>query len=74
MCYMYILYYMYNYIYIYMYNTLVGVNMVLAEFIEFKHGLYKSCGINVSHGYYARTHVRLESNIISNNVLYYNII
>ena len=29
--------------------------MVLAESIEFKHGLYKSCGMNVSHGNYART-------------------
>ena len=26
-------------------EDMVGVNMVLAEFIEFKHGLYKSCGI-----------------------------
>ena len=24
---------------------LVGVNMVLAEFVKFKHGLYKSCGL-----------------------------
>ena len=29
--------------------------MVLAQFIDFKHGRYKSCGINASHGYYART-------------------
>ena len=28
---------------------MVGVNMVLAEFIKFKHGLYKCCGINVHH-------------------------
>ena len=24
---------------------MVGENMVLAEFVKFKHGLYKSCGI-----------------------------
>ena len=29
---------------------MVGVNMVLAEFIEFKHGLYKSCGIECFEG------------------------
>ena len=26
-------------------ENMVGVNMVLAEFVRFKHGLYKSCGI-----------------------------
>ena len=34
---------------------MVGVNMVLAEFAKFKHGLYKSCGIECSEGSYART-------------------
>ena len=29
---------------------MVGVNMVLAEFIEFKHGLHKSCGIECFEG------------------------
>ena len=35
-------------------ENMVGVNMVLAEFVKFKHGLYNSCGI-VFWGYYART-------------------
>ena len=26
-------------------ENMVGVNMVLAESVEFKHGLYQSCGI-----------------------------
>ena len=26
-------------------ENMVGVNMVLAELVKFKHGLYKSCGI-----------------------------
>ena len=26
-------------------ENMVGVNMVLAESVQFKHGLYKSCGI-----------------------------
>ena len=26
-------------------ENMVGVNMVLAEFVKFKRGLYKSCGI-----------------------------
>ena len=26
-------------------ENMVGVNLVLAEFVKFKHGLYKSCGI-----------------------------
>ena len=25
--------------------NMVGVNMVLAQFVEFKHGLHKSCGV-----------------------------
>ena len=25
--------------------NMVGVNMVLAQFVKFKHGLYKSCGL-----------------------------
>ena len=29
--------------------------MVLAEFIKVKHVLYESCGLNVHHGYNART-------------------
>ena len=29
---------------------MVGVNMVLAEFVKFKHGLYKSCGIECFEG------------------------
>ena len=29
--------------------------MVLAEFIKLKHGLYKSCDININPGYNART-------------------
>ena len=35
-------------------ENMVGVNMVLAEFIRLKHGLYKSCGI-VFWGCCART-------------------
>ena len=30
---------------IYIYIYMVGVNMVLAEFVKLKDGLYKSCGI-----------------------------
>ena len=30
--------------------NMVGVNMVLAEYIKFKHGLYKSCGIECFEG------------------------
>ena len=30
--------------------NMVGVNMVLAEFVKFKHGLYKSCGIEWLEG------------------------
>ena len=29
---------------------MIGVNMVLAEFVQFKHGLYKSCGIEWYEG------------------------
>ena len=31
-------------------ENMVGVSMVLAEFVEFKHGLYKSCGIKCVEG------------------------
>ena len=31
-------------------ENMVGVNMVLAEFVKFKHGLYKSCGIECFEG------------------------
>ena len=31
-------------------ENMVGVNMVLAEFVKFKHGLYKSCGIEWFEG------------------------
>ena len=31
-------------------ENMVGVNMVLAEFVKFKHGLYKSCGIEWLEG------------------------
>ena len=31
-------------------ENMVGVNMVLAEFVRFKHGLYKSCGIECFEG------------------------
>ena len=31
-------------------ENMVGVNMVLAEFIKFKRGLYKSCGIEWFQG------------------------
>ena len=30
--------------------NMVGVNMVLAEFVKFKHGLYKSCGMECFEG------------------------
>ena len=30
--------------------NMVGVNMVLAEFAKFKHGLYKSCGVECFEG------------------------
>ena len=31
-------------------ENMVGVNMVLAWFVKFKHGLYKSCGIECVEG------------------------
>ena len=31
-------------------ENMVGVNMVLAESVKFKHGLYKSCGIECFEG------------------------
>ena len=31
-------------------ENMVGVNMVLAEFIKFNHGLYKPCGIECFEG------------------------
>ena len=31
-------------------ENMVGVNMVLAEFVKLKHGLYKSCGIERFEG------------------------
>ena len=31
-------------------ENMVGVNMVLAEFVRFKHGLYRSCGIEWFEG------------------------
>ena len=31
-------------------ENMVGVNMVLAESVRFKHGLYKSCGIECFEG------------------------
>ena len=31
-------------------ENMVGVNMALAEFVKFKHGLYKSCGIECVEG------------------------
>ena len=31
-------------------ENMVGVSMVLAEFVIFKHGLYKSCGIEWFEG------------------------
>ena len=31
-------------------ENMVGVNMVLAEFVKFKHGLHKSCGIECLEG------------------------
>ena len=31
-------------------ENMVGVNMVLAEFVKFKHGLYKSCVIECFEG------------------------
>ena len=31
-------------------ENMVGVNMVLAEFVKFKHGLCKSCGIEWFEG------------------------
>ena len=31
-------------------ENMVGVNMVLAEFVKFEHGLYKSCGIEWFEG------------------------
>ena len=31
-------------------ENMVGVSMVLAEFVKFKHGLYKSCGIECFEG------------------------
>ena len=31
-------------------QNMVGVNMVLAEIIRFKHGLYKSCGVECVEG------------------------
>ena len=51
--YIYIYMYVYIYIYsslslslyIYIYTYMAGVNMVLAEFVRFKYGLHKSCGI-----------------------------
>ena len=30
-------------------ENMVGVKMVLAESVQFKHGIYSSCGINVHH-------------------------
>ena len=30
--------------------NMVGVNMVLAEYVKFKHGLHKSCGIECFEG------------------------
>ena len=30
-------------------ENMVGVNTALAEFVKFKHGLYRSCGMNVHH-------------------------
>ena len=35
-------------------ENMVGVNMVLAEFVKFKHGLYKSCGIEWFEGIFDR--------------------
>ena len=31
-------------------ENMVGVNVVLAEIVKFKHGLYKSCGIECLEG------------------------
>ena len=31
-------------------ENMVGVNMVLAEFVKFKRGLYNSCGIEFYEG------------------------
>ena len=31
-------------------ENMLGVNMVLAEFVKFKHGLYRSCGIECFEG------------------------
>ena len=31
-------------------ENMVGVSMVLAEFVKFKHGLYKSCGVECFEG------------------------
>ena len=39
-------------------ENMVGVNMLLAEFVRFKHGLYKPCGIEWFEG------IMLESRLL----------
>ena len=59
---------------------MVGVNMVLAELVKFKHGLYQSCGIECFEGimlqpYLLQPRFHVAYYIINNNnndnIIYY---